>query len=164
MRSAFARIYGSHPLHLLTMIAGFALLGYVLAVVKPVTLWNPHVWWQSIIVWFAAAIITHDLVLFPVYALVDRMLSGGRARPAGADAAVPVLNYLRVPALGAGLTLLVFLPGIVRQGATTYRAATGQTQDPFLGRWLLLTAAMFAVSAGVYALKRAAARRRARPR
>lgn len=165
MHSGFARLYGSHPLHLLTMITGFALLGYVLTVVKPVTLWNPHVWWQSIIVWFAAAIVAHDLVLFPVYACVDRLLSGGRARPspARADARVPVLNYLRVPALGAGLTLLVFLPGIVEQGATTYRAATGQTQDPFLGRWLLLTAAMFAVSAGIYALRLAMARRRARP-
>ena len=165
MRSAFARVYGSHPLHLLTMTAGFALLGYVIAVIRPVTLWNPHVWWQSIIVWFAVAIVAHDLVLFPVYALVDRLLSRGRARPSPvrAEAGVPVLNYLRVPALGAGLTLLVFLPGIVRQGATTYRAATGQTQEPFLGRWLLLTAAMFAVSAGIYVLRLAMARRRPRP-
>jgi hypothetical protein len=164
MRSAFARIYGSQPLHLMTMIAGFALLGYVIAVIKPVTLWNPHVWWQSIIVWFAAAIIAHDLVLFPVYACVDRLLRRrARPSPARAEAGVPVLNYLRVPALGAGLTLLVFLPGIVKQGATTYRAATGQTQDPFLGRWLLLTAAMFVVSAGAYALRLAMARRRARP-
>ena len=37
-------------------------------------------------------------------------------------------NYLRIPALGSGLTLLVFLPGIVEQGASTYLAATGQTQ------------------------------------
>lgn len=163
MHSGFARLYGSHPLHLLTMIAGFALLGYVLTVFKPVTLWNPHVWWQSIIVWFAAAIVAHDLVLFPVYACVDRLLSRGRTRPSPARAEAPALNYLRVPALGAGLTLLVFLPGIVKQGATTYRAATGQTQDPFLGRWLLLTAAMFAVSAGIYALRLTMARRRARP-
>lgn len=161
MHSGFARLYGSHPLHLLTMIAGFALLGYVLTVFKPVTLWNPHVWWQSIVVWFAAAIVAHDLVLFPVYACVDRLLSRGRRRPSPARAEAPVLNYLRVPALGAGLTLLVFLPGIVKQGATTYRAATGQTQDPFLGRWLLLTAAMFAVSAGIYALRLTI--RRARP-
>ena len=56
-----------------------------------------------------------------------------------------------MPALGAGLTLLVFLPGIIQQGTPAYAAATGQTQDPFLGRWLLLTAAMFAVSAVVYA-------------
>jgi hypothetical protein len=166
MRSAFARIYGSHPLHLLTMIAGFALLGYVIAVVKPVTLWNPQVWWQSIIVWFAAAIIAHDLVLFPVYACIDRLLSRSRVRPpaARAETGVPVLNYLRVPALGAGLTLLVFLPGIVQQGAGTYQAATGQTQDPFLGRWLLLTAAMFAVSAGIYAVRLATVRRRTPPR
>jgi hypothetical protein len=162
MRSAFARLYGSHPLHLLTMIAGFALLGYVIAVIRPVTLWNPHVWWQSIIVWFAAAVVAHDLVLFPAYAFVDRLLSSTRARPARARAEVPVLNYLRVPALGAGLTLLVFLPGIVKQGAATYRAATGQTQDPFLGRWLLLTAAMFAVSAAIYAARLIRARRHRR--
>ncbi|OBH58553.1 hypothetical protein A5687_21345 [Mycobacterium mantenii] len=165
MRSAFRRIYGSHPVHLLTMIAGFTLLGYVVLVIKPDTLWNPHAWWQSIIVWFAAAVIAHDLVLFPVYACADRLLSRGSATPSPvrAEAAVPVLNYLRVPALGAGLTLLVFLPGIVEQGATTYHAATGQTQEPFLGRWLLLTAAMFAVSAAGYGLRLAMVRRRKHP-
>ncbi|HET9893084.1 MAG TPA: hypothetical protein VFQ42_21590, partial [Mycobacterium sp.] len=92
----------------------------------------------------------------------DRMLHRNCAEraPARPDPAVPLLNYLRVPALGAGLTLLVFLPGIARQGATTYRAATGQTQDPFLGRWLLLTAAMFGVSAAIYATRSAMSRRR----
>lgn len=44
----------------------------------------------------------------------------------------------------------MFLPGIIEQGASTYLAATGQTQQPFLGRWLLLTAAMFGASAIVY--------------
>lgn len=164
MRSALARCYGSRPLHLLTMITGFALLGYVVATIKPVTLWNPQVWWQSIIVWFAAAIIAHDLVLFPVYAFLDWLLSRSRVTPrtARAEPRVPLLNYLRVPVLGAGLTLLVFLPGIIKQGASTYQAATGQTQDPFLGRWLLLTAAMFAVSAGIYGTRLATAHRRTR--
>ena len=55
--------------------------------------------------------------------------------------------------MGAALTLLVFLPGIIQQGAPAYAAATGQTQEPFLGRWLLLTAAMFAVSAVVYVIR-----------
>jgi hypothetical protein len=64
-----------------------------------------------------------------------------------------VLNHLRVPALASGLTLLVFLPGILEQGAPTYLAATGQTQAPFLGRWLLLTAALFAASAVAYAIR-----------
>ncbi|OBK73741.1 hypothetical protein [Mycobacterium sp. 1274761.0] len=150
----FRAVYGSSPLHLLTLIAGFALAGYVLTTVRPVTLWNPHTWWQSIVVWFAAAIIAHDLVLFPVYALTDRILMAGSRIPlTRRGPSVPVLNYVRVPALGAGLTLLVFLPGIIRQGAPTYLAATGQTQEPFLGRWLVLTAAMFAASAVCYAMR-----------
>ncbi len=53
----------------------------------------------------------------------------------------------------------MFLPGIIEQGAPTYAAATGQTQEPFLGRWLLLTAAMFAVSAAAYGVRVALARR-----
>lgn len=157
--AGFVRFYGSRPLHLLTLIAGFALFGYVVATIEPAALWNPHVWWQSIVVWFAAAIIAHDLVLFPIYALVDRLLPGQRSAPARPG--VPVLNHIRVPALGAGLALLVFLPGIIRQGGPTYQAATGQTQDPFLGRWLLLTAVMFALSAAIYAVR--AALRRQRP-
>ncbi len=150
--NSFRRIYGSHPLHLLTLVAGLALFGYVIATIKPTTLWNPHTWWQSIAVWFAAAIVAHDLVLFPVYALADRLLfaTGAERRP---SARVPVLNYIRVPAIGAALTLLVFLPGIIKQGAPTFKAATGLTQDVFLGRWLLLTAAMFAISAVCYAIR-----------
>jgi hypothetical protein len=154
----FRAVYGSNPLHLLTLIAGFALFGYVLATVKPTTLWNPNVWWQSILVWFAAAIIAHDLVLFPVYALIDRILvHSARIRPRG-EASVPVLNYVRIPAMGTALTLLVFLPGIIEQGGPAYQAATGQTQEPFLGRWLLLTAAMFAISAVAYGVRLALAR------
>ncbi|ORA08427.1 hypothetical protein [Mycobacterium arosiense] len=147
----FAKAYGSHPLHLLILLVGFALIGYVIATIDPVTLWNPKAWWQSIIVWFVAALVVHDLVLFGVYALLDGLLS--RAVVRTEPPRVPLINHIRVPALGAGLTLLVFLPGIIKQGAATYTAATGQTQDPYLGRWLSLTAAMFAVSAAIYAVR-----------
>jgi uncharacterized membrane protein YesL len=158
-RSVF-RVYGAHPLHLLTMAAGFALLGYIVVTVKPMTLWNPHSWWQSIAVWFAAALIAHDLLLFPVYALADRILWSRAGRRPVRQRRLSVRNYVRIPALGSGLTLLVFLPGIIGQGASTYLAATGQTQQPFLGRWLLLSAAMFMTSAAVYLLRLAVARRR----
>ena len=144
------------------MVSGFALLGYILATFKPATLWNPGSWWQSIAVWFAAAVVAHDLLFFPIYALADRALSarlGGR--PARIQPNVLVRNYIRIPALGAGLTFLIFLPGIIEQGGPTYLAATGQTQQPFLGRWLLLTAAMFAVSAIGYGARLIAVRRRA---
>ncbi len=155
----FRDFYGAHPLHLLTMLAGFALLGYTLVTFNPSRLWNQATWWQSIAVWFAAAVVGHDLVLFPVYALADRILlaRAGRPRPRGRPK-VLVHNHIRVPALGAGLTLLVFLPGIIEQGGPTYQAATGQTQQPFLGRWLLLTAAMFGISALIYAGRLALAR------
>ena len=152
MLTAFRKLYGSNPLHLLVLIAGLALAGYVIATIGLEALWNPKVWWQSIIVWFAAAIIVHDLVLFPVYALADRLLQLPR-RDSARQPRVPLINHVRVPALASGLTFLVFLPGIIEQGAPAYRIATGQTQEPFLGRWLLLCAVMFALSAAVYAVR-----------
>ena len=152
-------VYGSHPLHLLVLIAGFALFGAVIATLGVSALWNPTTWWQSIAVWFAAAVIVHDLVLFPVYALADRVLLRVTRPRAGHRSAVPVVNHVRIPALAAGLTLLMFLPGIIEQGSRTYLAATGQTQEPFLGRWLWLTAALFGVSAVIYAVRLVRARR-----
>lgn len=154
MRSLPARIrhfYGASPLHLLALIACFALAGY--AALR--TLETPD--WPLILLWFLAALVGHDLVLFPLYALVDRSLAtaGNAVRgriPPTATLASP-LNYLRTPALGAGLTFLIFLPGIIRQGKATYAAATGQTQQPYLERWLLLVAVMFAVSAVAYAVR-----------
>ena len=160
----FRRSYGAHPVHLLTMLSGFALLGYTLVTVTPSELWNRGTWWQSIAVWFVAAVVAHDFVLFPLYALADRVLAGRRRSAQEARRPeVPARNYIRVPALAAGLTLLIFLPGIIEQGAPVYQAATGQTQEPFLGRWLLLTAVMFGISAVAYATRRGIAWRRHRP-
>jgi len=149
------KLYGSHPLHLLTMAAGFALVGYILVTFKLAMLWNPQAWWQSIAVWLAAAVIVHDLVLFPLYAFFDRLLgiATGLRRRSRRRLRVSARNHLRVPVLGSGLSLLMFFPGIVQQGAATYSGATGQTQQPFLGRWLLLTTALFTASALVYAVR-----------
>ena len=143
MRNLFHRGYGAGPLHLLALVACFALTGYVVSFLVGYPLF------PRIVIWFLAAVIAHDLVLFPLYALADRSghLLRTRAWP------VSPLNYVRIPALGAGLTLLLFLPGIIQQGAATYLAATGQTQAPFLARWLLLTAAMFGISAILYAVR-----------
>ncbi len=167
MVTRFRTFYGAHPLHLLAVLAGFALLGYTVSVVGPAALWNPSVWWQSILVWFLGAVVLHDLVLFPLYALADRTHTAGvhtlRARIGRHDRPprVPAVNYLRVPVLASGLLLLVFFPGIIAQGAGTYLAATGQTQAPFLGRWLLLTAIAFALSALAYTTHLALAHRKA---
>jgi hypothetical protein len=152
----FRDFYGAHPLHLLALLASFALLGYIISVLGPVALWNPDVWWQSIGVWFLGAVLLHDLVLFPLYALADRSLSAGLRAMRGravARSRLSAVNYVRLPLLASGLLFLLFFPGIIEQGADTYRAATGQTQAPFLGRWLLAVGVLFGVSAVAYAVR-----------
>ncbi|WP_410808856.1 hypothetical protein [Micromonospora sp. 067-2] len=109
------------------------------------------------LLWFVGAVIAHDLVLFPVYAAADRAL-GAIVRPR-TDGRVALLNHLRVPALASALLFVIFFPGILQLGQTTYLAATGQDQRPYLARWLLLTAALFLLSAASYALRRLASRR-----
>ncbi len=167
MRALLARFtacYGSNPLHLLGTIAALALAGYVVMLLGPQAIWNHKVWWQSIAVWFLAAVIAHDLVLFPLYALADRSVTAGlkaiRCRRPVLSPRVSPLNYLRVPTLAAGLSLLLFFPGIIRQGAASYAAATGQTQQPFLERWLLLVGAVYGLSALAFAVRLAVAGRR----
>ncbi len=167
MLERFRGFYGAHPLHLLGVLAGFALLGYIISVVGPAALWNTSVWWQSILVWFLGAVVLHDLVLFPLYAIADRTHTAGlralRGRRARSQPRVPATNYVRVPVLASGLLFLVFFPGIIEQGSTTYLAATGQTQAPFLARWLLAVAVIFAISALTYTVRWATSYRRSRP-
>jgi hypothetical protein len=162
--TAFRKVYGSRPLHLLTMLAGFALLGYVIATATPSELWKPEgAWWHSMALWFVAAFLAHDLVVFPIYTLADRILGTRTSRPRHrCQPGVPLRNYVRVPALGSGLLFLIFFPGILRQGAALYFDDTGLTQEPFLGRWLMLTAIMFAVSAVTYGTQSALAGRKTR--
>ncbi len=151
------RLYGAHPAQLALLVACFVVAGYALHLVGLPALWNPDTWWKSIAVWFVGAAVAHDLVLFPVYAGADRVLSALSARLArrGRRApTVPVVNYLRVPLLACGLVTLMFLPGIIRQGSAAYTRATGQTQEPFLGRWLLLCAAILLVALVAYLVAR----------
>jgi hypothetical protein len=157
-------LYGAHPLHLLSLLASFALVGYAISLLGVHSLWNDRVWWQSIIVWFLGAIVLHDLVLFPFYALADRSLGAGwravTGRAPQASPSVSPRNYLRLPIMASGLLFLLFFPGIIRQGSASYLRATGLTQQPFLGRWLLLTGTFFAVSAIAYAAATLRVRRR----
>jgi hypothetical protein len=131
----------ARPAHLLVLLACFALAGYA----GSFLLGDPAL--PRVLAWFVGAAVVHDLLLFPLYALVDRAL-GRLPRPR-----VPLVNHVRVPLLGAGLTFLLFLPGIVRQGEATHLAATGLDQAPYLGRWLALVAAMVALSALVYVVR-----------
>ena len=121
-------------------------------------------WWQSILVWFVAAILLHDLVVFPFYALADRSLGAAWRAITGRlperSPPVPPINYVRIPVMASSLLFLLFFPGIIRQGKGSYHRATGLTQAPFLDRWLLITAVLFTLSAVVYAVRLWQVRRR----
>lgn len=158
------QLYGAHPLQLLLILSSFVVVGYTLWLLGFTALWNPDTWWQSIAVWFVGAALAHDLLLFPVYAAADRILVAASRRQSIRDRrspALPMINYVRVPLLAVGLITLLFFPGVIRQGAGSYNRATGQTQEPFLLRWVLLCAVILLVGLGIYLVARVRARRRA---
>jgi hypothetical protein len=129
-------------LRLLALIASFALaaaaLAHFLDTGAPI----------NILAWFVGAIIGHDLILWPLYAGLDRI--AGRLEP---KTRVPVVNYVRVPALLSGLLLLVYFPLILRVSAPVYEHTTGLNPQVYLGRWLAITAGLFLISAVAYAIR-----------
>jgi hypothetical protein len=131
--------YGASPLHLLAHLAVLPLVAWALLQVidRPDAI--------RIVVWLALSAVVHDLVLLPFYSALDR--AGQRAAPR------PAVNYLRVPALLSGLLLLVFFPAISGKGEPSFQRTSGLTYDGYLARWLLITAALFAISAVAYRLR-----------
>ncbi|WP_329459733.1 hypothetical protein [Streptomyces sp. NBC_01497] len=157
-RPGFHRLYGESPVHLLVLCASFAVCGYA-----AVGLLSGD--WPGVVLWFVGAAVLHDLVLLPLYTATDRLLCTvlrGR-RPAPGTA----LNHVRVPAFLSLLLLAVYWPLVLRQ-APHFRLSTGLSPDVFLGSWLLITAALFALSALWLAVRMvrdgARARRRAADR
>lgn len=98
----------------------------------------------DIVLWFVAAAVLHDLVLLPVYSLLDR---------AAQRTARGAVNYVRVPAGLSLLTLAVFAGTITGKGNGAYARVSGRAYEGYLARWLLLTAALFALSGAVYAVR-----------
>jgi hypothetical protein len=142
----FRVLYGAGPAHLAVLLLSLAVAGYAASIVAGDPLWP----WMA--VWFVAAVVGHDGLLAPLAAGADALLRVVLRRLPRARATT--VNYIRVPALGAALTFLMFLPGIVRQGEPVVRGQTGLDQAPFFDRWLLLVVAMGAVSGIVYVVRR----------
>ena len=111
---------------------------------------------QGIAIWLLAAVVLHDLLLFPVYSGFDGvarlLLRGAR------------VNYVRVPA-GLSLLLLgVFWGTVAGKGEGAYHAVSGRSFDGYVARWLAVTVALFAASAVTYLVRRRSAARRRRGR
>jgi hypothetical protein len=143
----FNRLYGATPAHALGMLACFTFVGYVASRVIEVS----HPGW--IAVWLIGAVVAHDLVLFPLYSTLDRLVSGLRHRRVTKPPVVPWQNHLRVPAVLSGVLLLVSFPLVFRLSDHDYAAATGLHTSVYLGRWLLVSAGIFAASGIVYVVR-----------
>jgi cell shape-determining protein MreD len=85
------------------------------------------------------------LILLPLYSGID-LAAQKFARGA--------INYVRVPAGLSLLMLLVFWSTIRGKGAGTYARVSGLQWDGHATRWLLITAALFALSGALYLLRR----------
>ncbi len=151
-------LYGENPLHLLAMVGCFALVGYVVSFVYA----DPGV--IALAIWFGGAVLAHDLVLYPLYALADQPLVIGRwarrkvlpRRPP----LVPAVNHVRAPMLGSAVLGLIYFPTISLRGDSAFTFASGHSMVGEYANWLLITGVLFLGSALVYAVRLGAAARR----
>jgi hypothetical protein len=143
------RRYGASPLHLLAHLALLPLCAWALLQVADARRA------ENIVVWLVAAVILHDLLLLPAYSLLDR----AAARRLGG-----AINYVRVPAGLSLLLLLVFWGTIAGRGERAFHRASGLTYDGYLGRWLLATSLLFALSGAARVVRLRRTRRRDAPR
>ncbi|RCG27041.1 hypothetical protein DQ384_27635 [Sphaerisporangium album] len=144
--------YGAGLWHLFALLACFLVAAYALTRVIAAGIL------LGFLLWFLGAVILHDFVVLPLYSAGDRALQ--RLPPVADRRRGPSVNYLRVPAGLSGLLLLIWFPLVLRASEHNYREATALSTAPFLGRWLLVTLVLFAGSALVYAVRRAAGGRR----
>jgi hypothetical protein len=151
----FNRWYGANPLHLLALIGCFALAWYAgegLLHAKPV----------GVAVWFAGAVVGHDLILMPLYALADKSVTTVfRHRPPKLPT-VPWINYLRVPVVLSGLLLLLWFP-LIFKIPSRFPTTTDLSLDPYMGHWLVVTGALFLLSAVAFAFRLRPGRARPAP-
>ncbi len=144
----FRRRYRNGPLHLLGHLALFALAAWVVRNLLDAG------GALSIAVWFVGAIVVHDLLFLPLYAGLDRLAT--RLLPSGGRAVawpLPVINHVRVPAVLSGVLLLVWFPLILGLSAQTFEATAGVRPEGYLGRWLAVSAGLFAASAVLYVVR-----------
>lgn len=140
--SWFRRRYGASPLHLVGHLAAIAAGVYAVAQVLDPRFSEP----LNVLAWLLGGALLHDLVLLPLYTLLDagaRLVVGERAT-----------NFVRFPAVIAGVLFLVYFPLIVGNGRENYLRSTGHEPPDYLGRWLAISAALFIASALLYLLRR----------
>lgn len=147
--TAFRDRYGAGPVHLLMLVTSVAIAAYALSRVFA-EVPDP----ARFFVWFGGAIVAHDLVLYPLYAVIG-LIAKGVVVPESKRSALRLaaLNHLRAPALVSALLLLVWFPLVLAKAPAGFERTTGLSDDVYLGRWLLLSAVLFAGSAVIFAIR-----------
>lgn len=160
---SFRRLYGAHPTHLLLLAVAAAVAGW--AVLQWLDAPTP----VRLLVWFGAAVVGHDLVAFPLYSALDRLLLRVIAGRSAFDAATSIsrwrrvaINHVRFPALLSILLLAMWYPLIFKRSDGVYFAASGRHQSRFLGNYLLVVAMLFAGSLIIFTIRLARAAGRSR--
>ena len=139
--------YGASPIHLLAHLILLPLAGWALLTVLDFRAAS------NVVLWLVGAVILHDLVLLPAYSALDRGLAGVCGRvPAGRPSP---LNHFRVPAVMSGVLLLAYFPPILGRNEMTFAKVAGYSPAGYAGRWAIVTVALFAISAIVYAVSAA---------
>ena len=103
--------------------------------------------------------IGHDLILFPLYALAERLIPAPR-RPRRRDgvgnaksARVPLTNYVRIPTMAAGLMFLLFFPASSNRHGDLSECDRASRRRRSCIAGLLLVAAAYLISATWYVVK-----------
>ena len=142
MIALLRRRYGASPLHLLAHLLLLPLVAW--AVLQALSFRGA----VNVVEWFVAALILHDLIGLPVYSALDRV-----AQSAPRVRGVPVINHVRVVAVSAGVSLLVFFPLILGKSDGSLHYLSGVQPSGYLARWLLLVAGVAAASAAVLGVR-----------
>jgi hypothetical protein len=151
----FRRHYGAGPLHLVGLLACFAVAAYAVTRVLGTS------GWKGIFLWFVVCLIGHDLIGWPLYTVADRvLLRTQRRHPGLRHPLVPWVNHVRVPVIISGTLLAMFSPLIFRLSQHAYRGWTGFNEDVYLINWLVVTGVLFGASGLIYLFRLGLARRR----
>ena len=147
MTSRFRTAYGASPLHLLAHLVAFVAFVWAFSQILG------GGFLVNYAAWFVGAAVLHDIVLLPVYSLIDRVGSreGRRARGERFGAAI---NYFRAPAIISAILLLVYSPLILGYSEKNYHADTGHTVRGELRNWLLITFGLFLASGLLFGARR----------
>lgn len=143
--------YGAHPAHLLAIVAGSTL-----AVVALGQLLSDRP--RDVAGWFLGSAIAHDLVLLPIYVGLDVGLVALWRRWPGP---VSWMNFVRFPLALSAVAFVVYAP-LITGKAEQFAGIAGRPTDPYLGRWLSVTAVLFLGSLLLYLARLVRVRARGR--